>query len=59
MVIEITFKMPGALQNALEQIPEEQREQAKRAAVKFIKYGEYITIELFTEAEKCEVKEIS
>lgn len=49
MKIQITFKSPDALDYALENLSEEEKETAKEVCKKWIEYEEYVTIEVDTE----------
>lgn len=47
----ITFKTPDAIEYAADNYDEEQREEIREAAKKFVTYGEYVTI-LFDSKKK-------
>lgn len=41
----LCFKTPDVLDLIEDEVPEEEREAAKAFAEKYVKYGEYITVE--------------
>lgn len=47
----ITFKTPDVIEYAADNYPEENREEIREAAKKFVTYGEYITV-LFDSQKK-------
>jgi hypothetical protein len=55
MKVKLTFKMPDAVEQALEDIAEDDREEVRQACEKWVRYGEYITVEVDTEAGTCTV----
>jgi len=55
MKVKLTFKMPDAVEQALEDIAEDDREEVRQACGKWVRYGEYITVEVDTEAGTCTV----
>lgn len=58
MKFTLSFKTPDVIDQALEDIDEEdQREDIKRVADKFLQYGEYLRVEFDTEAQTATVKE--
>ncbi len=51
MKIRLTFKTPDAVEDALDQIEDEnQRDAAEQVCNKFFEYGEYVYIEVDTVA---------
>ena len=48
MLIRVTFKTPDAIDYAIEDFEEEQKEDAKDFLETFVRNGEYITIEFDT-----------
>jgi hypothetical protein len=61
MKIEVMFKTPNAIEQAIanENFSYDwQRDEVIATAKKFVRFGEYIIIELDTETQKCVVKEI-
>lgn len=48
MKLTITFKTPDALDYALDGLGEEEREEAKVAARRYVRWGEIVRIELDT-----------
>jgi len=61
MIVRLSFKSPDALDYAWEEQPEEakrngiSRTEFDAIASKWIHYGEYITVEIDTEAKTCVV----
>lgn len=55
MKFTVTFKTPDAVDYAIEDLSEEEREEAKETARKFIEYGEYVRIEFDTETKTATV----
>jgi len=53
--LQIGFKTPDAVHYALEDLDEEERDAAEGAAAKWVKYGEYCTIEIDTETGEAKV----
>jgi hypothetical protein len=49
----VTFKTPDVMDYALQDIPEDEQDAAKAVSKNFIKYGEYLTVEIDTEAGTC------
>ena len=55
MILRIGFKTPDAVDNALQEVPEDDRYAVKGLLKNWIQYGECITVEVDTEKETCEV----
>jgi hypothetical protein len=55
MIVQLEFKTPDVLEDQLRLMTEEDREAALPAIKKFVKWGEYITIEINTETETATV----
>lgn len=55
MKFTVTFKTPDALDYAIEDLSEDEQEEAKETARKFIEYGEYAVIEFDTETQTATV----
>jgi hypothetical protein len=55
MKIQLTFKTPDVVDYALEDLSEDDKEIAKEVIKKFVTYDEYITVEVDTELETCDV----
>lgn len=55
MKIRLTFKTPDVVFYAINDIEGEEGIQAERAIGKWVKQGEYITVEVDTEKETCTV----
>jgi hypothetical protein len=53
MKFKVTMKHPDALDYALENLPEKDRNKARKFALQFMEYGEYIDLEFDTEAKTC------
>lgn len=54
--VRATFKSPDALDYALQDIQDEdERERAEEIFRQFVKYGEYVTIEINTETGEARV----
>ena len=51
MKINLTFKHPDAVFEALCNLSEEEQETAQEVIKKFVEYGEYITVQVDTESE--------
>lgn len=56
MKFTVTFKTPDATHYAMENIPEDQQDEAEALLKKFVKYDEYVNIEFDTEAGTATVK---
>ena len=56
MIITITFKTPDAVEYALGEFPEDVTEEAKKKLEKWIRYGEFVTIEFDLEKMTATVK---
>jgi hypothetical protein len=63
VIIEVTMKTPDALSDAIDEavrINDEdcmEKEDIERFAKQWFAYGEYVTLELDTEAKTCVVKQ--
>lgn len=55
MKFTVTFKTPDAVDYAIEDLSEEEQEEAKETARKFVEYGEYITVKFDTETQTATV----
>lgn len=55
MKVRLTFKSPDVVDYAIEDLSEEDKEIAKTVIKKFVKYDEYITVEIDTDLETCDV----
>lgn len=55
MKFKVTFKTPDAVDYAIEDLSEDEREEAKETARKFIEYDEYVVIEFDTETKTATV----
>lgn len=55
MKIQLTFKTPDIVDYGIEDLSEEDKEIAKEVIKKFVKYDEYITVEIDTDLETCDV----
>ena len=55
MKIKIVFKTPDVLDNVLNTLSENEQWKMAAVAEKFIKYGEYVTIEIDSETETARV----
>jgi hypothetical protein len=55
MKVRLSFKTPDVVDYAVEELAEEQREEAKQACEKWVDYGECLTVEIDTEKGTCEV----
>jgi hypothetical protein len=53
MKIRLTFKCPDVVDDALEDVPEEDRAAAEKACNKWVEYGEYLHVEIDTETGEC------
>ena len=53
MIVRLTFKTPDAVDEALNDVPEEQRDEARAAAEKWVEYGEYLYVDIDTEKGTC------
>ena len=53
MIISLIFKCPDCLDNAIFDIPDEEVEKALEVFKKWIKYDEYLTVEIDTETGTC------
>lgn len=51
MKVNFIFKMPDAVYQALQDLPEEERERAETVINKFVKWGEVVEIEVDIDAE--------
>lgn len=51
MKIQIQFKTPDAVDNAIEYLSEDDKELVKDIANKYIEYGELLTVEIDTDNE--------
>jgi hypothetical protein len=59
MIIDLCFKNPQALGVAVEHIKnEDEREQAIEACNKFIRWGEYVVVEVDTETGLARVRPV-
>lgn len=56
MKFTISMKNPEALHYALEDLPEEDREEARAFAEQYIEWGEYLRVEFDTEAKTATVQ---
>ena len=45
MTVQVTFKTPDAVYYASQDLDEDQKKRFKEVAEKWLKYGEYITVE--------------
>jgi hypothetical protein len=57
MKFVLTFKTPDAVEDALAECSDSERQTAERLTDKFFKYGEYADIEIDTEAGTATVLE--
>lgn len=55
MKFEIQMKTPDALGEALEHMSDDERDKAIDVAGRWFRFGEYLTVEIDTEAETCTV----
>lgn len=55
MKINLSFKMPDAVHQALQDIPKEERKRAETVINKFVKWGEVVKIEVDINAETATV----
>lgn len=51
MKIQLLFKTPDAVYQALQDVPEEDRDRAKQILDKFVRWGEVVEIEVDTKTE--------
>lgn len=51
MKVNLTFKMPDAVYQALQDLSEEERDHAETVINKFVKWGEVVEIEVDIDAE--------
>lgn len=49
MKVQVTFKTPDAIDFALEDVPEDQKDEVRKQLKKYIKYEEYAILELDTD----------
>lgn len=58
MIIELTFKTPDVIEQALDDswATADEKEKAEKICQKFVSYGEYATIIVDTEEETATVK---
>jgi len=57
MIFRISMKTPDAADRALEDMDEDEKYEASKLLEKFLKYGEYVTLEFDTETQTCKVLE--
>ena len=55
MKVQLTFKSPDVIDCAIENLSEEEKEEAKEIIQKFVRDGEYIDVEIDTDLETCDV----
>lgn len=55
MKVQITFKTPDAVEDAIRGLSEKEKELVKKITNKYIDYGELITIEVDTATEELKV----
>lgn len=55
MKFRITLKTPDAVDYAIADLPEDEQDDARAIARRFVKYGELVTIELDTETQTASV----
>jgi len=58
MKIQLTFKTPDVVDDTLVDLTSEEVALAKKVISKFVKYDEYVTIEIDTETQTAEVLEV-
>lgn len=51
MIVHISFKTPDAVDNAIEDLSEEEAAKVLSITKKYIKYGECVTLEVDTDNE--------
>ena len=55
MTFTLTFKTPDAVEDAIQDLPEEEQEAAKQVCDAFVEYGEYLRVEVDTKRATCKV----
>lgn len=55
MKILLGFKTPDVVDYAMEDVPEDERDNVKEVIEKFVEYGEDLTVEIDTETGTAEV----
>lgn len=55
MKVKLTFKSPDVLEQVMNELDEDQQDELKEVADKFIKHEEYITVEIDTDTKTCTV----
>ena len=57
MLVRVSMKCPDALDMAIDESieDEQERERVKDIASRWFKYGEYLTVEIDTDGQTCEV----
>lgn len=55
MIVTVKFKTPDVLQYALEDLNEDEREEAERFIKKYVYWSEYVDLEFDTEKETVKV----
>lgn len=58
MKFTVTFKSPDAVDDALADIPANQRKKAEKICEEFFKYGEYVYVEIDTDAGTATVLQV-
>ncbi|MHC4649006.1 MAG: hypothetical protein ACYTBJ_26425 [Planctomycetota bacterium] len=58
MKITVTFKTPDVLEYALEDVPEEDRDMVEDKCRRWVKHGEYVTIQIDIENDTATVIEV-
>lgn len=58
MKFTLTFKMPDVLNQLTHDFETEKQDEAKAFAEKYVKYGEYISVEFDTENKTAVAKEL-
>lgn len=53
--VQLTFKTPDVAYEATQDLPDEEQLAAEVAISKWVKYGEYLTVEIDTETDECKV----
>lgn len=53
MKLTLSFKCPDVVDMALDDVPEEEHDAAKKACAKWVEYGEYLHVEIDTETGEC------
>ena len=53
MKVRLTFKSPDVVFHATEGMSDEDRQEAEAACEKWVKYGEYLTVDIDTETGEC------